>query len=151
MLDTLTHEFFQRHWKIGFGPVPTWCEPWSVRSQGPIPDGDKQGCYFLYIGENPIYLGLGASRGSGIYREHGIGNRLYSHVLCINSSLGVVNNKGFYMPRPKWQEVTHLRTIGFPSGYGYLAPALESFLLNSLPPTSTSRNTQRPGSTSNFS
>lgn len=146
MPDECTHEFFQRHWQSNFGPEPIWSNLWSVTGQGPVPNGDKQGCYCLYQDTKPVYLGLGASRGSGLYREHGIGKRLYSHVLCIDTSKGVENNKGFYMPRPKWQAVTHLRTIGLPSGYGYLAPALELFLLNRLPPSFTSANTQRPGS-----
>ncbi|MDZ4097137.1 MAG: hypothetical protein U1E13_00410 [Methylophilaceae bacterium] len=145
MLDKLTREFFERHWQKSFGPEPTWSEPWSVIGQGPVPNGDKQGCYFLYQGPNPFYLGLGVSRGSGLYREHGIGIRLYGHVLCIDASKGIQNNKGFYMPREKWKSVTHLRTIGFPSGYGYLAPSLELFLLNTLPSSFIVANTLRPG------
>ena len=146
MLLELTEGFFQRHWQDAFGAVPEWCEPWPINSQGPVPNGERQGCYCLFQNATPIYVGLGASRGSGLYREHGIGKRLYSHVLRVDSSRGVVNNKGFYMPREKWQHVTHLRTIGFPSGYGYLAPALESFLLSQLPQSLSLHNTMRPGS-----
>lgn len=145
MLDQLTNAFFQRHWQTSFGPTPMWNEPWSTTGQGPIPCHDMQGCYSLYQGEQLVYVGLGASRGAGLYVGHGIGKRLYSHVLRVDAARGVQNNKGFYCPREKWAHVTHLRTIGLPAGYGYLAPALELFLLNRLAPDGKLQNIQRPG------
>ena len=147
VLFALTAEFFERHWQKSFGEIPQWCEPWSLTGQGPVPNHDRQGCYCLFAMDTPIYIGLGAARGSGLYKDHGIGKRLYSHVLRVDSSRGIFNGKGFYMPREKWRIATHLRTIGFPKSYGYLAPALESFLLARLPHELSSYNRMRPGST----
>ena len=144
-IEELTEEFFSRHWNDPDVKAPRWSEPWPVTGQPPIPNGTLQGCYCLYQGIDLVYVGLGASRGSGLYQRHGIGNRLYSHVLRVDKSKPFIDGKGFYKPSPKWPDISHLRTIGFASEYSYLAPALELFLLNCLPAELKLRNTQRPG------
>lgn len=50
-----------------------------------------------------------------------------------------------YEPKEKWKErgVDFLMTIGFGKGYGYLALALESFLISRLNPR---YNINKPGS-----
>ncbi len=144
-IEESTKDFFHRHWQNSFGQTPEWSAHWSITSQGPIPNGDKQGCYCLYENSDLVYVGLGVSRGSGLYKEHGIGKRLYSHVVAVDHSRSAENGKGFYKPREKWSAVTHIRTIGFPSGYGYLAPALELFLLNQ-PLGAQLKNRQKSGS-----
>ena len=145
MLEHLTNDFFQLHWNQGLGAFPSWGPLWSVTSQGPIPSGDKQGCYALYAGNSLLYVGLGARRGSGLYKQHGIGARLCSHVLIVDWNKQPADGKRFYKQREKWPDVTHLRTIGFPSGTGYLAAALEGFLLKNLDEV-PAFNSQRPGS-----
>lgn len=144
-IEELTKEFFHLHWQDSFGSAPEWSGYWSITSQGPIPNGDKQGCYSLYENGKLTYIGLGVSRGGGLYKEHGIGKRLYSHVVAVDHSRPEENNKGFYKPRERWSAVTHIRTIGFPSGRGYLAPALELFLLNKIPGNEL-KNVQKSGS-----
>jgi|SRR5690606_19192229 len=146
MLADLTAEFFERHWRDSFGPTPEWTSPWPANSRGPLPCADMQGCYALYKGGDLIYVGLGASRGAGLYKGHGLGHRLYKHVLRIDWTKEAIDGCRFYAPRENWSEMSHLRMIGFPADLSYLAPALELFLLKMLPADLPLRNRVRPGS-----
>jgi len=126
-----TAEFFRMHWNLNI-PIPAWNDKYSF--QGAVPDGDKQGCYALLINDEVVYIGLGASKGSGIYKEHGIGARLINHVIVWNRSIPAPISERKFKLKDKWHDITDIYTIGFPSGSGYLACALESFLLSRLNP-----------------
>jgi hypothetical protein len=122
--------FFSRHWKTDILelPTPTWVGPY--RFEGPVPEGRKGGCYALFRGSNLVYVGVGSSKGSRIYPEHGITRRLMSHVMRADSTKG----KGRYAPLPRWSYVTEIHVIGFPSEQACLAYALEDFLIGKLNP-----------------
>lgn len=125
-----TDEFFKRHWNISSGhELPAWKNGWQW--QGSVPYHDKGGVYALFDSQkNIMYIGLGASRGSGIYQEHGISRRLLAHVIATDKTKG----KGCYAPKKAWYDVTDIAAIGFPKEYTYLAPALEDYLIGELNP-----------------
>lgn len=96
-----------------------------------MPYHNKGGVYALFDANgNIVYVGLGASRGGGIYMEHGISRRLLAHVIASDRSRGA----GYYVPRKAWSEVADIGAIGFPKEYAYLAPALEDYLIGKLNP-----------------
>ena len=140
-----TNEFLLCHWDtelLDTNEVPGW-ESYSF--QGNIPKGNRQGCYALIAKTDVIYIGLGASRGSGLYTEHGVGARLMNHVLKWDRSRPASISDRYFIPRSKWADVTEIYTIGFPRGYGYMACSLEAYLLSKLKPL---KNVNRPGSSS---
>lgn len=97
--------------------------PGSVPQQG--------GVYALFDGDkNIVYIGLGISRGGGIYKECGISKRLLAHVITRDHDKG----GGSYKPQEKWGEVVDIGAIGFPGEYAYLAAALEDYLIGDLNP-----------------
>ncbi|MGI0135102.1 MAG: hypothetical protein ACREBW_09120, partial [Candidatus Micrarchaeaceae archaeon] len=87
-------------------------------------------------------VGLAASRGSGRYKGHGIGSRI-KHVIAVDWDNKSESGKRVYKVREKWAEITHISSIGF-SDKGYLAAALESYLLGRLNPDGM-LNRNRPG------
>ncbi|MGD9303799.1 MAG: hypothetical protein PVF79_06005 [Desulfobacterales bacterium] len=111
--------------------------------KGAAPYGDRQGCYALIADNDVIYIGLGASRGWGIYKEHGIGARLSQHVMHWDRSIPAKIENRVFKPQTKWNGVSAVYTYGFPSGYGYLACSLESFLISRLEPR---KNVTKTGS-----
>ena len=133
-LKERTSEFFRRHWPetTRFQQTchpPNWIGGWKW--QGSVPYHDKSGVYALIsrTGE-VIYVGLGASRGSGQYLQHGLSRRITAHVIMQDKKRG----RGFYLPRPKWVEVDSIATIGMPDHLSYLSPALEDFLISEIRP-----------------
>ena len=124
MLIERTNEFFERHWSDNQN-CPTWNFDWQWR--GAVPNYLLPGLYALFKDEELVYIGLG--RGGA---ERGLSARLESHVLKIEKC----GNDKWYVPQPKWAElgVNQLATIGFPTDYGYLAPALEDYLIERLNP-----------------
>lgn len=124
MLIKETEEFFNRHWSSN-KPAPEWCFGWEWK--GPVPNHLFAGLYALFKDDLLVYIGLGRS-GS----ERGISARLESHVLKISRD----NNDYRYIPQKKWSDlgVNKLATIGFPSEFSYLSPALEDFLIAKLKP-----------------
>lgn len=130
-IDEATELFFSRHWvrsAIGSEP-PRWVE-WKSFLFGPVPNHDKAGCYALFRNTELVYVGLGASKGSGIYTEHGLATRLMKNVLCKDWS----KEGDWAKLNPKWDYITSLRTIGFAADTSYLAASLESFLIRQLRP-----------------
>lgn len=125
-----SNKFFQKHWDKSSSLQPLeWKHkwPWS----GSVPYHNLAGVYALFdAAGNVVYVGLGASRGGGLYKEHGISRRLLAHVIAPDRSKG----SGFYKPKDNWAEVTDIGAIGFPTAYSYLAPALEDFLIGILNP-----------------
>lgn len=126
--------FFEKHWdKSSPLQAPEWKCNWQW--VGSVPYHDMAGVYALFeAAGNLVYVGLGASRGGGIYNEHGISRRLLAHVIAPDPSKG----RGFYKPKDKFADVTNIGAIGFPSEYSYLAPALEDYLIGMLNPPQNS-------------
>lgn len=138
-----TEEFFVRHWNAsqckGLAP-PKWSEPWEL--VGPTPYGFKQGTYaFLSRGE-VIYIGVGASRGRGIYGGCGLGKRVQGYTPAQEGWRQVPEEKRLYHMSPEWSEVDRIMTIGFDREHAYLSYALEIYLIRTLVPK---RNRNRPG------
>jgi len=127
-LNEITSLFFQKHWNISSEPLPEWSEEWSFN--GTIPNHDKQGCYALYSNSEIIYIGVGIGNGDGNHEGCGLGNRLKRY-WKVNKN---INPKSKYIQTERWEEVTSIKTIGFPPEYFYLAAALEIFLIDKLKP-----------------
>lgn len=123
-----TNNFFIRHWNSADGAPPSWDFTWDWR--GPVPNYLLGGLYALFRQGELVYIGLGSSRGAGIYVDRGISRRLLSHVVR------VAPDGESYVPRERWRdlEVDSVGTIGFPMALNYLAPALEDFLIGRLNP-----------------
>lgn len=128
-LVKLTSDFFQAHWGQS-EPIPEWDFSWGWT--GPVPSHDKGGIYALFRKEELLYIGLGNSRGSGIYSNRGISNRLLAHVIQIAPP----NSSATYEPRTRWQDlgVSTVGTLGFPHEVNYLALALEDYLIARIDP-----------------
>lgn len=128
-LEEYTAEFFQKHWVSDAGKPPSWKIGWPWH--GSVPYHDKGGVYALFSESGEVlYIGLGTSKGGGLYNEHGISRRLLSHVIQKDSDKG----RGHYMPKKKWNDVKDIGAVGFPSEYSYLAAALEDFLIRKMSP-----------------
>lgn len=134
ILQHETDQFFIHHWnKRIIGPPPSWSKPW--RFSGTLHNHDKQGVYAFIQGPTVIYLGVGASRGKAGYERHGLGARIQNYIKH--------NGGGEYTLRDeRMLGADCVVTIGFEDGFGYLAPALESYLINRIP---TQKNVQKPG------
>jgi hypothetical protein len=122
-----------------------WIEPVPATGPCPIANHDRQGCYALFKGTELCYIGLGASRGWGPYKGHGIGARI-KHVLSVDWNNKTPDGLRMYKVQEKWADVTHVSTFGFPHNFGYLAPALESYILT-RGDMSGLQNKHRPGAT----
>lgn len=131
LLNSVTNDFFSRYWNPKNGDNPIW-EKSEWNFNGTIPNHDKQGCYALLKNDEVIYIGVGISKGSGIYKNHGLGFRLKRYFKA-NKNLQLNPNK--YLPTEKWQELTGILTIGFPNEHFCLASALEIYLINYLNPS----------------
>lgn len=139
-MDVLTNEFFQKHWNAQEiqNPVPVWSGLQEVRYGEPLRYYDKQGVYaFVNKDGEVLYIGVGASRGSGLYKGHGIGARFHRYAKYVDGVYQIVDDR--------FREC-RVRTIGFEVEQGYLAYALETFLIGRL---NTQFNHYRPGSASN--
>ena len=125
--------FFDRHWNDeAKSPPPRWSEPWEFK--GGIPARDRPGCYALLSDEVVYYIGVAAGNGVAGYEEHALGTRL-SRVWRLHSTkYRLEDGTHRYEPAPKWDQVDGIKTIGFPPDYGYLAHALEAFLIFELKP-----------------
>jgi hypothetical protein len=127
----LTNDFLDKHWNISNVKPEGW-KKYSF--QGGLEDGSSPGCYAITKNEDIVYIGLGASRGWGNYKDSGLGARLLNHVIMWDKPRPAEKDKRYYKFKPKWQDekVTNLYTIGFPKGYGYIACALEAFIISNL-------------------
>jgi hypothetical protein len=135
-LEQNTSAFFRRHWvadEIGDSP-PRW-KPWKEFLYSSVPNHDKAGCYALVCGQELMYVGLGASKGGGIYDEHGLSRRLMAHVICADRERGGEWSK----LQPTWSSITGLYTIGFAKDSAYLAASLETYLIRHIISMSNAR------------
>ena len=129
-----TEQFYNMHWCQSTDTRPfEWNSNWHW--EGSVPNHEKPNVYAL-LEENDevIYIGLGASRIDGHYKEHGIFRRLLAHAITTNKAKG----RGHYQPRRKWSEVVGVGAVGFHKEFSYLAPALEDYLIGLFSPV---RNT----------
>jgi hypothetical protein len=135
-LTEATDSFFQRHWvPSALGPTPPSWERWETFLSGSVPNHDKAGCYALFAGHELIYVGLGASKGGGIYVEYGLSRRLTAHVICADRERGPQWSK----LEPGWSSVTGVYTLGFAADLSYLAASLETYLIRALQPPRNGR------------
>ena len=135
LLTDHTNKFFSLHWQSqSLGEPPVW-KTWQPFLFGSVPNYDLGGCYSLFGNDKLVYVGLGVSRGGGLYPESGISRRLMNHVCCSD----VVRGPSWSRLRDKWTHVTEVRTIGFSSKTVYLAPALENYLIRVIPDLSNGR------------
>lgn len=121
-----TDNFFQNHWneaKLGFRTV--WSAIHTDFRQ--IPNYDKQGVYAFVKGEEITYIGVGTSRGGGIYRGNGLSSRVMKYCRWID--------KEIYGPiDERLKEAGAIVTIGFEQDHAYIANALEIYLISRLNP-----------------
>lgn len=130
-LISTTNDFFSCYWNPKNGKIPIW-EKSEWVFNGTIPNHDKQGCYALLKNDEIIYIGIGISKGSGVYKNHGLGYRLKRY-FKVNKNLQLNPNK--YLPTENWQNLTSVITIGFPNEHFCLAAALEIYLVYHLNPS----------------
>jgi hypothetical protein len=136
-LEAETETFFGMHWNtdvLGIQP-PAW-HVWR-EFKGSVPNYQLGGCYALFAGDDLEYIGLGASRGGGLYCDHGISRRLSSHVYRLDKERG----PGWLKLRPGWESITSIHTIGFEARHSHLASALEAYLIRAF--EGRSRNARR--------
>lgn len=139
-LDAETDKFFTLHWGLPLD-TPHWDYSWTFC--GPVPNYLLGGLYALFAGESLVYVGLGASRGGGIYQDRGISRRLIAHVLRPSSDKAVAD----YELAQRWVDagVTKVATLGFPTEYNYMALALEDYLIGKLSPSQNKlKNSEQP-------
>ena len=129
-----TVAFFRMHWsRDQLGEPPMW-ECWETFLEGPVPGYQYGGCYALFEGAHLTYIGLGASRGGGIYQQHGLSRRLMAHVYRSDRARWPASLR----LHEKWSGTTGLYTLAFPE-HEYVAPALESYLIRQLQPPRNAR------------
>ncbi|MDD5360301.1 MAG: hypothetical protein PHI79_05920 [Sulfurovaceae bacterium] len=123
-----TESFFEKHWCKNV-EIPQWIGDWKW--EGSVPNHDKVGVYAL-INENGevVYIGVGASRGGGQYKNHGLSYRLLNHVITTDKG----KRRGCYIAKERWKDVKEIYTIGFPVD-SYMSLALEDYLIAKLQPT----------------
>jgi hypothetical protein len=130
-LDNLikeTRRFFELHWtKEIIGYPPEWS---SIHTDfRKIPNYDKQGVYAFVKDYEITYIGVGTSRGGGLYRGNGLSARVMKYCRWIDKP----NN--IYGPiDARLKEAGAIVTIGFEQNCAYLANALEIYLISKLQP-----------------
>lgn len=120
--------FFEYYWSALNGQPPIWSEKWDFDSE--IPNNEKQGCYALLRDDFVIYIGVGISKGSGIYKNCGLGYRLKKYWKRNKEQFA----KTHYQTREEWNEINSIITIGFDNKHYFLAAALEIYLIDRLKP-----------------
>jgi hypothetical protein len=129
-----TSGFFGLHWSPEqLGEPPGW-RLWETFLEGSVPGYQYGGCYALFEGNRLTYIGLGVSRGGGLYQQHGLSRRIMAHVYRSDHARG----PNCLRLHEKWLRTTGLYTLAFPE-HEYLAPALESYLIRDLQPPRNAR------------
>jgi len=130
-LNNATSTFLEQHAKstkdVG------WSTPW--RFKGEIPNQAKQGVYaFLNTDQEVVYIGVGASKGDGIYEGAGLGRRLgrvwKKHAITPTDKDGVK----LYEPTDRYKYLDSVITLALDPKEWYLAYALEYYLISELRP-----------------
>jgi hypothetical protein len=128
-LNKQSTEFFMKHWPVDLGEKPTW-KRWEPFLSCPIVNYNYGGCYALFEGEHLVYVGVGISKGGSANPKPGISQRLSSHVYRKDNE----KDGNWHKLIDQWNALTCIYTIGFPTEFEYLAPALECFLIRKLNP-----------------
>ena len=131
-LQNLSSHFFALHWpnNIHFSPPLEWSE-WDFNDG--VPNSDKPGCYAILNDKDEIiYIGVGAGKGSGLYQGFGLGSRIRGSWQVSKNKA----NKNKYEFVDRWTEkgASILITLGIDHAFGYLAYALEVFLIQNMSP-----------------
>ena len=137
-LEKYTTTFFDMHWRFDI-EKPNWDFSWNWC--GAVPNYLLGGVYALFRDDELLYIGLGNSRGRGIYEDRGISRRLMAHVFRnAHKDMSVS-----YVPRKRWSDkgVNLVATLGFPKDTNYLSPALEDYLIGFLNPPENSVKTNK--------
>jgi len=130
-LNEATSTFLELHAKST--KVAEWSEPW--RFKGEIPNQAKQGVYaFLNTDQEVVYIGVGASKGDGIYEGAGLGRRLGRVWKKHTTTPTDVDGVKLYEPTDKYTYVDSIITFAFDIQEWYLAYALEYYLISELRP-----------------
>ena len=122
-----TEDFFENHWnRETLGESPTWSNVFSdfVR----MPNYLKAGVYAFIKNSEITYIGVGASKGGGIYTDRGLSRRFQSYIKVDKLS------KKLYIIDYRLKEADGVVTIGFDSQHAYLAYGLEAFLISKINP-----------------
>jgi hypothetical protein len=131
-----TDKFLQLHWPKGLWlNAPNWSEPWFMK--GEMPSGAKQGVYALLNNNREvIYIGVGASFGSGIYEGCGLGSRTTTYTRVASNQRGVPIKERRYIPSKEWQNrgLVAISTFGLEKEHAYLSYGLEAYLLSMFSP-----------------
>jgi hypothetical protein len=126
-IESATIQFFKLHWSSKeLPPFPEWSDEYHF--VGEIFNNEKQGCYVLLKDNSVVYIGSAVSKGNGLYTECGIGYRFNKYLRWDKTKAKDINQR-HYLPKEEIADITSARTIGFSSGFGYLALALEAFLI----------------------
>lgn len=119
--------FFDLHWnEASLGIPPQWSEVFSDFVK--MPNYLKAGVYAFVRGDEVVYIGVGASKGGGIYPDRGLSRRFQSYV-----KIDKENNTPYIVDK-RLKEAGAVVTIGFESSHAYLAYGLEAFLISKLNP-----------------
>ncbi|MBK5212565.1 MAG: hypothetical protein JJE55_02750 [Flavobacteriaceae bacterium] len=126
-LEVATSEFFSEYCrKEKFGEFPEWSNKWTFK--GTLPYNNEKGCYaHLNKKDEVIYVGLGISNSN---QGSGIGSRVSKYWTSTNE---YVDSEKLYKSAD--DNVTSIVTIPFKDDTFYLAPALETYLIQKLTPT----------------
>lgn len=131
-IKSATTEFLARHWnseRLARHKLPQWSGEYGFLGVRPEAR-EMQGCYAFLEGEQVVYIGSAVSRGRPPYEECGIGARLNQYTTWDRDKGLVEGKRAYRMKHPSLQNVTSIVLIGFPSGLGYLALALEAYLIS---------------------
>lgn len=134
-LENATCDFFKLHWnERELGQPPNWDGVWHFK--GKVPNHSTPGCYALLSSGEVIYIGVGAGKGSGRYKDFGLGARISKYWKLSSENKSKETKDWLYKPVKKWAErgVDSILTIRFPREVGYLAYALEAYLRARLTP-----------------
>ena len=118
-----TEEFFRLHWKLDFSP-PIWCKKPFI-GVGSIDSPELPGCYALMRKKQIVYVGSAVSRGNKRYVGYGLNSRILSYIRR-DRSIRRADGQRVWKFR---YDHSGIYTIGFPIDRGYLASALEQFLI----------------------
>lgn len=132
-LNSLTKKFLDEHSKNKY-TEPLWSEQWKFK--GEIPNQAKQGVYaFLDENSEVVYIGVGASKGGGIYEGAGLGSRLGR--IWKKHSLTPLHEDGskLYEKTDSYKYIHSVVTFALEPTEWYLAYALEYYLISKMLPT----------------
>lgn len=130
-LNIALDEFLSRHWDSPFSSDyerPQWSALW--KGKGELPNRLSPGCYALKSDRGIEYIGSGIRRGKHYYSDNGIGGRASTYFRW-DRGQNLKDGRRTYRMIDDWAGIY---TIGFPPEVGYLAPALEHFLIVELQP-----------------